>query len=300
MLAQTQPQTESVPTQTLTKLREVPAGTAPAIVKQIIDEDGGVIIKDLFSAQVDRFNAEMDPIVSTWTEGNTGPDWMQEFAGKKTKRVTQLIRRSKTFREEMLDHEILLSYVDTLMLETSDAYWMNAAQIIEIQPSEKLQYLHRDLENYPVFRSLGPSGPEVMCNCLVALSEYTEEMGATRIIPGSQSWPDFNDRERIENTPTIPVVMEKGDAFLYSGKVVHGGGANVSNRPRRALALAFCPGWLVPEEAYPFAIPLEMARTLSKRGQQLTGFRSMHNQKLGGGTLWSLDYVELAKVLELD
>jgi ectoine hydroxylase-related dioxygenase (phytanoyl-CoA dioxygenase family) len=94
--------------------------------------------------------------------------------------------------------------------------------------------------------------------------------------------------------------MEKGDAFLYSGKVVHGGGANVSNRPRRALALAFCPGWLVPEEAYPFAVPLEMARTLSKRAQQLIGFRSQHNQKLGGGTLWSLDYVELGRVLGLD
>ncbi|MBD1554094.1 phytanoyl-CoA dioxygenase family protein [Pseudomonas typographi] len=286
---------------TLTQLREVPAGTAPEIVKQIIDEDGGVIIKGLFSAQVDRFNAEMDPIVADWASGNsTCPQWMQEFTGKKTKRVTQLIRRSKTFREEMLDHDILLSYIDTMMLETSDAYWMNAAQIIEIQPGEKRQYLHRDLENYPVFRSLGPTGPEVMCNCLVALSEYTEEMGATRIIPGSQAWPNFNDRERIENSATIPVVMEKGDAFLYSGKVVHGGGANVSNRPRRALALAFCPGWLVPEEAYPFAVPLEMARTLSKRGQQLTGFRSQHNEKLGGGTLWSLDYVELAKVLELD
>ncbi|MDE1165357.1 MAG: hypothetical protein PW845_08170 [Pseudomonas sp.] len=74
--------------------------------------------------------------------------------------MTQLIRRSKTFREEMLDHDILLSYIDTMMLETSDAYWMNAAQIIEIQLGEKLQYLHRDLENYPVlFRSLGPAGP---------------------------------------------------------------------------------------------------------------------------------------------
>jgi ectoine hydroxylase-related dioxygenase (phytanoyl-CoA dioxygenase family) len=282
------------------KIREVAAGTAPEIVKRIIDEDGGVIIKGLFKAQVDRFNADMDPIVFGWAAGYDGPEWMKEFAGKKTKRITQLIRRSKTFREEMLDHEIMLSYVDTLMLETSDAYWMNAAQIIEIQPGEKQQFLHRDLENYPVFRNLGPAGPEVMCNCLVALSEYTEEMGATRIIPGSHAWPDFNDRERIDSTPTIPAVMEKGDAILYSGKMVHGGGANVSDRPRRALALAFCPGWLVPEEAYPFAVPLEMARTLSKRGQQLTGFRSMHNQKLGGGTLWSLDYVELAKVLELD
>lgn len=76
---------------------------------------------------MERFNAEMDPIVRDWASGNTGPEWMQASAGKKTKRITQLIRRSQTFREEMLDH-------DTLMLETSDAYWMNAAQIIEIQP----------------------------------------------------------------------------------------------------------------------------------------------------------------------
>ncbi|MDE1165356.1 MAG: hypothetical protein PW845_08165 [Pseudomonas sp.] len=65
---------------TLTKLREVPAGTAPAIVKQIIDEDGGVIIKGLFSAQFERFNAEMNPIVTDWASGNgTCPEWMQEF-----------------------------------------------------------------------------------------------------------------------------------------------------------------------------------------------------------------------------
>lgn len=285
---------------TIDRMREVPSGTDPQIVKQIIDEDGGVIIKGLFTAQVDRFNAEMDPIVQTWHEGHDGPEWMQEFAGKKTKRITQLVRRSKTFREEMLDHPVMLSYIDTLMLETSDAYWMNAAQIIEIQPGEKAQFLHRDLENYPVFRNLGPAGPEVMCNCIIAISDYTEEMGATRVIPGSNSWPDYNDRQRMEDTPSIAAVMEKGDAMIFSGKIVHGGGANVSNRPRRALTLAFCPGWLVPEEAYPFAIPLEMARTLSKRGQQLTGFRSMHNQKMGGGTLWSLDYIELARVLELD
>lgn len=56
----------------------------------------------------------------------------------------------------------------------------------------------------------------------------------------------------------------------------------------------------MPEKAYPFAVPMEMARTLSKRGQQLTGVRSQHNQKLGGGTLWSLDYIELGRVLGLD
>ena len=152
--------------------------------------------------------------------------------------------------------------------------------------------LHRDLENYPVFRGYGPQAPEVMCNCLVALSDYTEEMGATRVIPGSHLWDDFEDRG--DQAQTIAAVMEKGDALIYSGKLLHGAGENRSNRARRALALAFCPGWLVPEEAYPFVVPMEIARTLSPRAQQLTGFRSFHNAKLGGGSLWQVDYLELA------
>jgi len=282
------------------RLQEIQAGTSPDVLKKIIDQDGGVIVKGLFADQVDRFNSDVDTVIANWAPGHDGTEWMQEFAGKKTKRVTQLIKRSKTFREEMIDNDIMLSYIDQLLLDTCDSYWMNAAQVIEMQSGESLQFLHRDLENYPVFRSYGPSGPEVMCNCLVALSDFTEDMGATRVIPGSHTWPDFNDREAIESAETIPAEMEKGDALIFSGKLVHGGGANLTNKPRRALALAFCPGWLVPEEAYPFAVTLELAATLSKKAQQLTGFRSFHNEKLGGGTLWSLDYIELADVLKLD
>ncbi|NGM78770.1 phytanoyl-CoA dioxygenase family protein [Burkholderia multivorans] len=280
------------------RLREVVSGTPADEVKKIIDADGGVIVKGLFAKHVDRLNEELDPVVSGWREGVKGNEWMEEFAGRKTKRVTQLVARSKTFREEMIDDATMLSYIDTMMLETSDSYWMNAAQVIQLQPGEKAQMLHRDLENYPIFRKYGREAPEVMCNCLVALSDYTEDMGATRVIPGSHKWSDFEDRG--DPSQTIPAVMEKGDALVYSGKMLHGGGHNASNRPRRALALAFCPGWLVPEEAYPFVIPLEIARTMSPRAQQLTGFRSFHNAKLGGGSLWQIDYLELADFLELN
>ena len=57
--------------------------------------------------------------------------------------------------------------------------------------------------------------------------------------------------------------MRQGSALLTSCKVVHGGGANVTkDRVRRALAFAFHLGWLVPEEAYPFTVPMELARYL--------------------------------------
>lgn len=279
------------------QLQHVPAGTPAQEVHKIIQDDGGVIVQGLFAEHVDAFNAEIDPVMYGWPEGVKGNEWMEEFAGRKTKRMTQLVTRSRTFRESMVDNATMLSYIDTLMLEDADAYWMNAAQVIELQPGEKAQFLHRDLENYPIFRKYGPTGPEVMCNCLVALSDYTEEMGATRVLPGSHKWADFEDRG--DPAQTIPAVMEKGDALIFSGKLLHGGGENRSDRPRRALALAFCLGWLVPEEAYPFVIPMEIARTLSPRAQQMLGFRSFHNSKKGGGSLWQVDYLELSGYLGL-
>ena len=59
------------------------------------------------------------------------------------------------------------------------------------------------------------------------------------------------------------------------------------------------PGFLVPEEAYPFAVPMEVAREMSPRLQQMTGFRSFHQHNPRGGSLWQHNYEELALHLKL-
>ena len=207
---------------TIRNVQQVATGTPADEVNGLTQADGDVILKGLFAKQVDRLYDEIDSIVKEWVQGIVGNDWMKEFAGYKTKRVTQLIARSKAFREEMLDDPTMLSYVDKLMLDTSDSYWMNAAQVIQLQPGEKTQFLHRDLEDYPIFRAYGPKGLEVMCNCIIVLSDYTEEMGATRVIPGSHKWEDFENRG--DPSQTVAAVMEKGNAMLFAGKLLHGAG----------------------------------------------------------------------------
>lgn len=269
-------------------------------VVEAIAEDGGVIIENMLSADlVERLNKELDPHLDAIDHGADPheTEFFADFWGRKTKRIASLVTRSKIFREEMLIAPEILGYMDAL-LTGSDSYWLTTAQVIDIYPGEKPQYLHRDLENYPVFRDFGPSAPEVTVNCLYALSEFTEETGGTRIIPGSHKWSDFN--ERGDQSMTIPVEMKPGSAVVYSGKVVHGGGANRSQKPRRALVTPYVLGWLVPEEAYPFYIPLELARTLPKRAQQLLGFRSFSNERHRGGSVWQVDYKELANFLSLD
>jgi len=76
------------------------------------------------------------------------------------------------------------------------------------------------------------------------------------VIPGSHKW-SFEQR----GTPdmTIAAELQAGSALLMSGKTLHGGGANMTtNVKRRVLSVAFSPGFLVPEEAHPFVVPLEL------------------------------------------
>jgi ectoine hydroxylase-related dioxygenase (phytanoyl-CoA dioxygenase family) len=122
-------------------------------------------------------------------------------------------------------------------------------------------------------------------NFLLALTEVIEEMGATRVIPGSNLWEDYE----AKGSPgqTIPATMSPGDVLCIGGKVLHGGGANLTkDRVRRVLSHAFSPGIILGEEAWPHVISVEEARTYPRRLQSYLGFRSITYKGEQPGFLW--------------
>ncbi|KXP13279.1 phytanoyl-CoA dioxygenase [Tsukamurella pulmonis] len=279
-------------------LQRVPATTPVADIREIVARDGGVIIAGLLTAdQVTRFNAEIEAPLQALAAGSTHElEIVQEFHGANTKRLTNLVTHSPVFRTEIIDHDLVHALCDATFLEESGTYWMTTAQVIEIGPGNRPQMLHRDLENWYPFVGMGPAGPEITLNFLIALTDFTEENGATRVIPGSHQWPDFQDRGTPEQT--IPAIMQAGDALFFSGKTAHGGGANVTtDEYRRAVSFAFNPGFLVGEEAYPFLVDRDVVKTLPERVQRILGFRSQY--PLGSPGLWQVDYRELGDYLGL-
>ncbi|MFF9344992.1 phytanoyl-CoA dioxygenase family protein [Streptomyces sp. NPDC014773] len=275
------------------------ANDAPAEeILKIVTRDGGVIIKGfLTQEQIARFNAEIEQPLRALAPGSTHEDEIvAAFHGSNTKRLTNLVTHSATFRSEVIDHPLVHEISDRVFLQESGTYWMTTAQVIEIGPGNKAQLLHRDLENWFPFIGMGPAGPEVTINFLVALTDFTEENGATRVIPASNHWNDFEDRGTPEQT--IPAVMDAGDVLLISGKTAHGGGANrTGDEYRRGLAFTFNAGFLTGEEAYPFLVDRELARTLSPRVQRMLGFRSQY--PTGSPGLWQVDYADLGDHLGL-
>ena len=221
---------------------------------------------------------------------------IKDFHGRHTKRLTNVTTHSKIFRHQVIENELVHAVAERVFYEDSGTYWLGATQVIQIGPGNKAQMLHRDQDQFPIFGLLGSKAPEATINFLIALTDFTEENGATRVIPGSHLWEDYS--EMGSQDQTLPGTMKAGDAILLIGKTIHGGGANkTTDEHRRGLSFALQCSYLTPEEANPFIIGLDTVKELSPRAQRLPGFRSQFPKTSPG--LWQSDYSELADVIGL-
>lgn len=272
--------------------------TANEIVEKM-NSHGGVIIKDFLTKdQVERINSELNAPLRELEPGSRHElELMKNFHGQQTKRLTNLVTLSPAFRE-ILNEDVVHEIGEAIYREEAGDWWLTTAQVIEIGPGNKVQPLHRDLQNNPPFVKMGLRAPTVIANFMLALTEFTEANGATRIIPGSQLWDEDYSKMSGTQSMTIAAELQPGDALLFSGKVIHGGGANVTqDQFRRGLVMPIQPAYLTPEEAYPFLISMDVVKQLPPRVQKILGFRSLYPVRSPG--LWQSNYEELANYLGL-
>jgi len=105
------------------------------------------------------------------------------------------------------------------------------------------------------------------------------------VVPGSHLWPDY--QQQADASLSYPAEMQAGDALIYSGKLIHGGGANqTADLWRRAMHLSFVLGWLTPEESSPIDYTDADLAQQSPRVQRLLGHRSYDPRPHRGGGLW--------------
>ncbi|VUC23927.1 unnamed protein product [Clonostachys rosea] len=276
-------------------VQRVEASEGRDAVLRALREDGVVIIKHLITDdQVSRLNGEVQPSVDKLGVGSKhSEEWLKEFHGDNTKRLINVTTTSKTFREELLENDLIHQLCESIYIEDAGGYWMNTAQLIDIGPGSKAQPLHRDQWQFPIFTLCGAKAPEASINFIVALSKFSDDNGATRVIPGSHKWDNFEEVGTPEDT--VPAEMEAGDACFITGKVVHGGGANMTqDETRRGIAMVFQCSYLTPEEAHPFLVSKELAKTLTPRAQRMLGFRSQFLKNSPG--VWKSDYGEVDEV----
>ncbi len=246
---------------TVAKLTRLDAKACePGDVIEIMRRDHAVIVENVLSrGQSDAILAELAPFIA----GTNPID--DDFVGKLTTRTGGLVARSATSREAIA-HPLVLATAREFLAGYSKDFQLNLTQIMRILPGEKAQGLHRD--RYLWSRSL-PREIEPQFNCMWALTNFTDENGATRVLPGSHLW-DWERELRQEDT--IAAKMPAGSVLFYSGSIVHGGGANRSDTPRVGMSITYVLSWLRQEENQYLSCPPEVARNLSPELQALLGY----------------------------
>jgi len=250
------------------ELQRLPPDASIDSILEGLDRDGGVIVERLLEGErVDAILAELMPYIE-----KTAPVG-DDFAGHQTTRTGGLVGRSPTVRELVVD-STLLGIAERFLAPYTDKIQLNLTQIIRLLPGQGAQELHRD--RFIWSKGL-PREIEPQLNTIFALTDFTAENGATRVVPGSHRW----DWERIaREDETTQAVMPRGSVLVYTGSVIHSGGENRAQSDRIAMNLTFVNAWLRQEENQYLTCPPELARDWKPELRALLGY-TMANYGLG-------------------
>lgn len=232
----------------------------PAEVAAHLREFGYAIVDDAVDSDtMDRLEAEATPFVEA---SEVGQD---QYDGRFTRRTGALIARCPSARELVM-HPMAVGVVSGF-LDHASAVQLHLTQIISIEPGETTQKLHRDEMAFDLFPF--PIDYHPQCNTMWALTDFTFDNGGTHVIPGSSGVADDVGLAM----PGGQVTMRRGSVLFYDGKVLHGGGANISNEVRRGVNITYAVGWVRQEENQYLACPPEIARTLDDDLLEMMGYR---------------------------
>lgn len=246
--------------------RRTPPGFDLAAHMKRLAEDGYTIIEDYMTpAQLAAFREGLAPHLGTYRGRNS-------FEGLTTERVYTIVGRGKVYEETASDPR-LLAILDQLL---APHYLLSANHAICIYPGEKAQNIHHDDSFYP----FPHPRPSISISTIGAIDAFTPENGGTVMFPGSHLWPmerrialrDAYDAGREITERSIKLTMPAGAICIFQGTLIHGAGANQSDKPRLAYTNHYCEPWARTQENFYLGVPKETVRQMSPELIGLLGY----------------------------
>ncbi len=232
-----------------------------------IDRDGYTIVADAIPA--DLVAALSEDLLRLERKYRIEPS-DNDFEGSKTVRIYNLLVHGELYQRIPV-HENVLPLVERVL---DPGCLISSLSSIGIGPGETAQPIHADDMLIP----LGKPHVAIICNSMWALTDFTEENGATRVVHGSH---------RLDHSPSygqhydsVAAEMPAGSVLVWRGSLWHGGGANRSDARRVGIAMNYCAGFIRQQENQQLGIPREIARRFSPRLRQLVGY-GIYNGLIG-------------------
>ena len=229
-----------------------------------VQAKGFAILPDFLDAdRLASVQQQLEPIFAMTTQRDA--DRKGRYSGLQTVHVHNLFAKTRAIDDIAID-PILLFAIEGVL---GDQFQMSVATAMCPDPGIAPQGLHQDDGHYPLARPR----PPFIVNTLIALDDFTEANGATRLVPGSHLSTDPIDPD----APITYAEMGAGSLLIFDGALWHAGGGNrTHDQRRRSINLNFNLSWLRQQENQYIGLPRSLWLELPERLQRLLGFQKVN------------------------
>jgi ectoine hydroxylase-related dioxygenase (phytanoyl-CoA dioxygenase family) len=240
-------------------------------IKSQIEENGYVFLPNLIpEAECDTYKQLLEENVVSYASlyaGNTNAT-SHGLDDKSKEKVVYNLHNKDLSWYRLFEHKEVLTVLDQMLIEgsykNSEPYYMynNSARCpLKGNPG---QQLHLDSRlpgiNYCI-----------VANVLWLLDDFTEQNGATRVVPGSHKFKNFTEDGKVYDEEIL-ITGKKGGALIFNANLWHGGGPNIDGTSRWALALGYSRWFMKPAFDYMQNTPKEIFDNLTSSQKSLMGF----------------------------
>jgi hypothetical protein len=189
-----------------------------------LDEQGYLVLPGLMSPDLlARLRTRVDEL---FAEEGDRAGW--EFKTEPgARRLANLVNKGRVFEEVIVTPEVLEAMAHVL----GPAFKLSSVNVRSADPhSASDQPLHADSG------ALADAEGYWVCNSVWLLDDFTPENGATRFVAGSHRWGKVPPPGMYDPYPGQQLVLGKaGDVVVMNAHMWHGGTANRTAAPRRAM-----------------------------------------------------------------
>jgi ectoine hydroxylase-related dioxygenase (phytanoyl-CoA dioxygenase family) len=202
----------------------VTEGTLDAATMERLDRDGYAPLPGVLSGeQLASLRARMAEL--TAAEGAEAGREVHQEAG--TDRLADLVNKDPMFEIAFTEPRVLACVAHVL-----GDFKLSSLNSRTALPGQGLQALHA--EGGPV-----GLGPYQVCNSIWLLDDFTEDNGATRVVPGSHrltvSVRDAMPDTSAPHPDEVKLVAPAGTVVVFNSHLWHGGTRNRTGSQRRAM-----------------------------------------------------------------
>ncbi|WP_419922418.1 phytanoyl-CoA dioxygenase family protein [Candidatus Poriferisodalis sp.] len=186
--------------------------------------------------------------------------------GFATKRMYNLLGKDRSFWKLPI-HRNVLPFPQRLM---EPGAILSGTTCMHIGPGEVHQGLHSDdglVDQIDVPRPRAP----FMVTTIWALTDFTSENGATRLVPGSHHFD--HEPQPGEKPSYIAAEMPAGSVLIVNGGTWHCGGANTSEDDwRLGISVQYCRGWMRQQQNQYYSLSPTDVQDMPEELAALCGF----------------------------